>query len=200
MVDDKMVARIRRNCYTCINGKNGNPVADRYQIASSITNTSFISHHTAMEYYGFSNQIFYEVYVGSMTEFKSFEFDGIIRYIKPKIIEGIDVPEFSGGIKVTNLERTVLDSIKDMDWIAGSEEVIASIESILRVNEDRLVQYLEQYNTQFLYQKTGYILQQYQGQIDLSDSFFHCVKKNPVKAPDIFLRIIKKESLYLSGI
>ena len=48
LMKDGMVAKIRNNMYTCISGETGAPVANRFQIASHITPTSYVSHHTAM--------------------------------------------------------------------------------------------------------------------------------------------------------
>ena len=42
-------------------------VANRFQIASAITPSSYVSYHTAFEYYGIADQVFYEVFVGSET-------------------------------------------------------------------------------------------------------------------------------------
>lgn len=55
LMRDGMTAKIRNNMYTCISGETGLPVANRFQIASSITPTSYVSHHTAMEYYGITD-------------------------------------------------------------------------------------------------------------------------------------------------
>ena len=52
-----MVEKIRNNLYTCVSGETNAPLANRYQIASAITPTAYVSHHTAMEYYG-ANDIF----------------------------------------------------------------------------------------------------------------------------------------------
>ena len=71
-----LAVKIRNNLYTCISGETDSPLANRYQIASAITPTSYVSHHSAMEYYGISDQIFYEVYVSSEEKFRDFEFDG----------------------------------------------------------------------------------------------------------------------------
>ena len=173
-----LVVKIRNNLYTCINGQSGTTVADKYQIACRITDSSYISHHSAMEYHGFAHQMYFEVYVSSDSEFKTFDFDGnTYRYIKPKIDIGIEKKEYSGGVTVTDIERTILDSIKDMDWISGVEEVINCIDSIGRIDEDKLVRYLELYDNQFLYQKTGYLLSNNQKQLDLSDSFFSLCKE-----------------------
>ena len=58
LMKEGMVAKIRNNMYTCISGETGAPVANRFQIASHITPTSYVSHHTAMEYYGITDQVF----------------------------------------------------------------------------------------------------------------------------------------------
>ena len=67
LMKEGMVAKIRNNMYTCVSGETGAPVANRFQIASHITPTSYVSHHTAMEYYGITDQVYYDVYVSSRT-------------------------------------------------------------------------------------------------------------------------------------
>lgn len=183
LIQKSMLVRIRRNLFSCISGETAAPVANRFQIGSRITNTSCISHHTAMEYYGITDQVFYEVYVSSETEFKNFSFDGYTyRYIRPRIKEGISEPSFSGGIIITDLERTLLDSINDMDKIAGIEEVISNIESLNTINENKLVQYLSLYRNQFLYQKTGYLLSVFYKQQKLSNSFYDLCREKAGKS------------------
>ncbi len=62
--------------YTCVSLQACGPIANRFQIASSITATSYISHYSAMEYYGTTDQVYYDIYVSSETTFNDFEFDG----------------------------------------------------------------------------------------------------------------------------
>ena len=177
LMKEGMVAKIRNNMYTCISGETSAPIANRFQIASRITPTSYVSHHTAMEYYGITDQVYYDVYVSSQTSFRDFTFDGYTyRFVMSRNSEGIDRPAYSGGIAVTNLERTIVDCIKDMDKIAGMEEVVQNIESVHRIQEARLLKYLELYKNQFLYQKLGYLLWQRKGQIGVSDAFFEKCK------------------------
>ena len=178
LMKDGMVAKIRNNMYTCISGETGAPIANRFQIASHITPTSYVSHHTAMEYYGITDQVYYEVYVSSETSFRDFTFDGYTyRFVMSKSLEGIEKPPYSGGVAVTNLERTIVDCIKDMDKISGVEEVVQNIENIHRMQEKRLLEYMELYKNQFLYQKTGYLLWQHKEKVGLSDTFFEDCKK-----------------------
>lgn len=173
LMKEKMVAKIRNNMYTCISGETGQPVANRFQIACNITPTSYISHHTAMEYYGITDQVFYDVYVSSETSFRHFEFDGYTyHYVSSNGKDGIDKPAFSGGIAVTTPERTLIDSIKDMDKISGIEEVVQNISCMKHLQEKRLLAYLEGINNQFLYQKTGFLLSKQEEKLGLSDNFF----------------------------
>lgn len=178
LMKEKMVAKIRNNMYTCISGETGAPVANRFQIASHITPTSYVSHHTAMEYHGITDQVYYEVYVSSETSFREFTFDGYTyRYVASRSLDGVEKPAFSGGIAVTNIERTIVDCIKDMDKIAGMEEVVQNIESVGRMQEKRMLKYLELFQNQFLYQKTGYLLSARQEEMGLSDVFFVSCKE-----------------------
>lgn len=41
------------------------PIPTRYQIASKLAEDACISHHSAFEFYGYANQVFYEVYVAT---------------------------------------------------------------------------------------------------------------------------------------
>jgi len=173
------IERIRRDLYTCISPETGLPVANKYQIASAITPTSCVSHHTALEYYGAADQVYYDVYVSSATKFKEFEYDGYTyRCIVSANNCDITQPDFTNGIKITGMERTVIDSIKDMDKVAGLEEVIAAIELLPMIDEQKLIENLSFYGNQFTYQKTGFILERYKEQFALSDYFFeYCREK-----------------------
>ncbi|MBD5463288.1 MAG: hypothetical protein HDR24_09570 [Lachnospiraceae bacterium] len=193
LMRDGMALKIRNNMYTCISGETGQPVANRFQIASNITPSSYVSHHTAMEYYGITDQVYYDVYVSSETSFRDFEFDGYsYHYVSSKNSEGIDQPAFSGGIAVTNLERTLVDSVKDMDKIAGIEEVVQDIESIHRMQEKRLLKYLELYQNQFLYQKMGFLLAGNKEKLGLSDQFFDTCKSQIGKSKRYLTKDMEK--------
>lgn len=139
LLKENIVLKIRNGLYTCVSGENGGPVANRFQVASAITPSSYVSHHTAFEYYGTVDQIFYEVYVGSEMRFHDFEFDGYTyHYVKEQMKEGIVSPEFSGGVRVTDKERTIVDSIKDINLIAGLEEVLSCVVSVNSIDETKL--------------------------------------------------------------
>lgn len=183
LVKKGLAVKIRSNMYTCISGETGAPVANRFQIASNITPTSCVSHHTAFEYYGIMNQVYYDVYVSSQTSFRDFSFDGYSYHcIKTDFVDEIDTPEYSGGIRVTSLERTVIDSIKSMDKITGTEELIEILQICPKLDEDKLKKCISLYDNQFLWQKTGFFLSMFKERLGISDEFLNICKQQSGKS------------------
>ena len=179
LIKQKLAVKIRSNLYTCISGETCSPVASRYQIACHITKSAYISHHTAIEYHGLSDQVYYDVYVSSKTRFQEFDFDGYTyKYIAAKGESGVVNVQYSGGVRVTDMEKTLIDSIKDMDRISGIEEVVAFIQTIRKLDEKKLCKYLEEYDNQFLFQKVGYLLETYYASGTLSEEFYKLCKNN----------------------
>ena len=58
-----------------------------------------------------------------------------------------------------------------MDKIAGVEEVLQDIGSMKRMQENRVLKYLDLLSNQFLYQKMGFLLSEHKEQMGLSDEF-----------------------------
>ena len=90
--------------------------------------------------------------------------------------EGIVSSEFSGGVRVTDKERTIVDSIKDINLIAGLEEVLSCVVSVNSIDEAKMLNYLAGYDSAFLYQKTGFIFSEYQTELGISDNFIKICK------------------------
>ena len=70
------IKRVKHNLYAVCNIEFKSVIADQYMIASKIKDDSYISYHSAFDYYGVKNQMFYTVYVSSKKRFGNFEFDG----------------------------------------------------------------------------------------------------------------------------
>ena len=174
-----LIMSVRRNLYTAISLETNQPVCTPYQIASYISEDSYVSHHSAFEYHGMANQVFSEMYVSSGTKFNNFEFDGK-HYVRlpSKSLAGVKTV---GKVRVTNIERTIVDSIKDFPKIGGLEELLRCLAMVTYASEDKLVAYLQMYDSQFLWQKTGYILSCFPN-MKLSEKFFGICKDNSRKS------------------
>lgn len=164
------IQQVKKNLYVAISIESGMPAATRYQIASSITPTSYVSHRSAFEYYGYTNQVSYEMNVSSDTSFADFEYEGInYAHIASRLPEGIIEQH---GVRITDLERTTVDYIGSFDHIGGLEELLRSLEMITLLSEEGLLRYLELSGKAILYQKAGYVLEHFKDSLKLSDHFF----------------------------
>ena len=178
-VKHKTICRIKSNLYSVTDLATGLCAANKYEIASAIANDACVAYHSAMEYYGFSNQVFNEMDVMTATAFRTFDFEGITyNRRKPNHNFGVVTPTMNSHIRVTDVERTILDCIDRIKYAGGLEELLNNLDAITFVNEVALVSYLELYSKPALYQKVGFILSHYKKQMHLSSAFFKLCKDN----------------------
>lgn len=169
------IERVRRDLYAVISLETKQPLLNRYQIASSIFPDACVSHHSAFELYGYANQVFYECYVATKSRFLDFDYAGI-TYHRVERKDDLDVT-ISGKTTFTGIEQTVVDSIRDFEKIAGFEEVVRCLLMIPELKEDKLEKCLERCGNGFLYQKCGYLMEQLQPELKISDDFLAMCEK-----------------------
>ena len=166
------IAKVRRGLYVAVDLLTKDSVVSKFRIGSKITPSSYISHHAALEYYGCANQVSYQVEVSSSSVFSSFDYaDFTYYYLNSRINDGITTSV--DGVRVTDIERTIIDNLNDFEKIMGLEELLRCLTLVPLVQEAKLLDYLKSYNKQYLYQKAGYILFHYKDMWNLSDDFFH---------------------------
>lgn len=171
------IKKIRNGLYVAVDTM-GVINATKYEIGSKATNDAVICYHSALEYYGLTNQVYNYVIVGSLNRFNSFEFEGIDYYYKKYNNYNQVLFNEINGIRVTSLEKTIVDCIDDIDYAGGIEELLNAIDMIDKLDEQKLLEALASYDEVLLYQKTGYILEQFNDSLRLSDDFFNkCIKK-----------------------
>ena len=114
------------------------------------------------------------------------------------IIQGIVEANNTTGVRITDLERTVIDSIRDFNKIGGLEELLNCLEGIHFLDEKKVLRYLEIYNTQGLYQRVGYLLQHYQKEMQLSNDFIDSCKEKIGKSRRYLLNEENRQNIYSS--
>jgi len=191
------IMRIKRNLYTAIDIGTKEPVAGKFEIGSNINKTAYISHHSAFEYLGVMNQVFYEIYVSSESKFANFEFKGIeYIYRKSKFKDGVVNSKNNKKVHLTDLERTVLDSIKDFEKIGGLEELLQCINLLTYLDCAKIKRYLEYYNLQIMYQKVGYILEHFKLNLKIPDNFFVVCEAKIGKSKRYLYKNLKNENSF----
>ncbi len=155
------------------------PVCDKYEIGSHLSESSYISYHTALEFHGFAHQPFNEVFASSHTRFTPFSYSEIeysyCRQTMPEI--GVMRPIGKTSVRVTDLERTLLDCFDRIDRAGGIEELRHCMEGITLIDEKKMEKYLSAIDKSFLYKKTGFMLEQIKEQANISDAFLELCRE-----------------------
>lgn len=178
MVQSGSVHRIRQNLYTCVNFATGDDYASKFQIASKINQDSFISYHSAFEFYGFYNQIFYDIQVCSTKRFSIFSYnDYQYKWYQTKTLSQVKMIQ---GVKVVTIERAIVDSIHMLGKVIDTEELVKCLDLIHRIDETKILEMLSIYNQERLYRKVGYVLSHYADELHISKNFFNICKEKGV--------------------
>jgi predicted transcriptional regulator of viral defense system len=198
-----LVKRVRRDLYCVTNLENREAPADRYLIGSKINKGAYLTYHSAFEVHGLSHQVSFVVYVASDSKISDFEFEGVLyKYVGKGINEGVIRYRLNEKIRLTDLERTVVDSIDRPDYCGGFHELDEILKICPVLDETKLVKYLEAYDKKVLYKKVGYFLERHQESLEITNSFLSLIekrtgnKKNYLGVPQKFDRT---RSLSMSG-
>lgn len=176
-IKNRTICRVKMNLYAVTDLATLRCAANKYEIASHISDSAYVAYHSAMEYHGHGHQLFNEVSVITSYAFRAFEFEGL-TYVRrqPTISEGVMTPLMNSMVRVTDLERTIVDCIDRMKYAGGLEELFNNLSSISYVDEGKLLGYLLAYQKASLYQKTGLLLSMFKTQMRLSSGFFRQCK------------------------
>lgn len=154
------IKRVKHNLYVICDVISKNTIPDQYMIASRIKDDAYVSYHSALEYYGVKNQVFYEVYVSTSKRFTNFEFEGIsYKYVNS--VHNFGINQVNNAIRITDKERTFIDCINRSDLAGGNEELIMCLELLGKLDGEKVLEYLKKYNSNKLYIKVGFFLELY---------------------------------------
>ena len=147
------VVRVRRGLYAVIppGSDPGSYPVDPFLVAAKLTPDTVLSHHTALEFHGRAYSVWsHLIYSASRPvgplAFRSQVFRGakfpeaLFRSRKKHF--GVLTSESSGvEVRVTSLERTLVDVLHRPDLSGGWEEIWRSLESVEFFNVDQVVEY-----------------------------------------------------------
>lgn len=189
-----LIEKVKRDFYVVISLETKQPVLSRYQIGSNLFSDACITHHSAFEVFGYGSQVYYECFVATDKRFSDFEYDGVVyrRVERKPDIEVI----YQGNMRVTSVEQTVVDSIRDYEKIAGLEEVLRCMMLVPGLREQKVLECLARNNNGFLYQKCGYIFEALGEEFHFSSHFFEECEKYSSDAKRYLLKESKGNVFY----
>lgn len=126
--------KIRRGLYALVPiefiGKDYQP--DKFLVASRVSEPYAISHYSALELHGIGQSVFNRVYISSPNRIIHFSHQGI-EYkgvITRDLFGSTTIVREGQVINVTDIERTILDCLRQPDLAGGVDEFIRSLEGV----------------------------------------------------------------------
>jgi predicted transcriptional regulator of viral defense system len=191
--------RIRRGLYMAVplGMKPETCPTDPYLIAAKMTDDAVLAYHTALEFHGKAYSVFEQFQYltmrsGRQTKFRSYTFSGVRP---PKALGdqnikfGIKTMERSGlDVRVTSLERTLVD-LMDRPILGGSwEEIWRSLEGIEFFDLKQVVEYALLLRNATTVARVGFFLEQHRESLMVTDHYLEMLRKHKPKAPHYFER------------
>lgn len=184
----KHLVRIRRGYYLVSNSYLPSvPVEDDYLlIAGRMASDAVLSYHTAMEFHALAYS------VGSILYFNSNDRIGHLtcasgqyqQLFHPKTLipnkiymETMLHDRMGMDIRVTSIERTLVDSLHRPELSGGWEEIWRSFESINFLDIDRVIKYALQLCNATTIAKLGFFLEQHHKQFSVTEKQLNHLEK-----------------------
>lgn len=178
-----IVSNIRKGLYCVTDLSTRIPIANKYEIGCALSSDTYVSYHSAFEYHGFVHQTSNQVQLSSTKRIKNFNYNNSDYCIYHSHSNQQIISYEDSNIKVTTIERTIVDCIDKIDRVGGIEELIHCLSAISYVNSDKILDYLETKNNCFLYQKSGFILSYFRDNMLIESYLIDKCKEVGVKNP-----------------
>jgi predicted transcriptional regulator of viral defense system len=171
----KNIIRIRRGLFASIPLSSRDSAesyqTDPYLIAGRISDDAVLAYHTAFDFHGVSYSLSHQITFLSQQKIRPFTFQQteIICLPFPKALinknkihfETLTVDREGLNIKVTSLERTLVDALDRPEYAGGWEEIWRTAEHIPIINFDKMIKYAILLDNATTIAKLGFFLEQH---------------------------------------
>lgn len=158
-------------------------------------NDAILCYNSALEYHNLSR------YASTNVIYFSSKTSKDIEHIFPKEIKNIDLKQIDFGIvetkfenvriKVTDIERTIIESIRFPKYALGWGNIFHAIKGVKKIEEEKLMEYLMRFQIPTLTSKVGLILEHFKDELNTQQHFFSRLSNYKNNTP---FRLIRNSS------
>lgn len=201
------IANIRKGLYVVIipGQTSRNFTVDPFLLAGKLLDDTILGYHTALQYYGHTYSLWQHYVIITSHYLFPFQFRAqSFQTVKPprkliakhQVLYGVNIEERQGiSIRVTSLERTLVDLLDRPDLGGGWEEVWRSLEMISYFKLDKVLEYVRLRDNATLAAKVGFYLEQHQQALMITDDYLQALEKLIPKQPHYFDRAHRESQL-----
>lgn len=176
-IQKKHIARVRRGYYAVINNTKQHNIIDPLLIGGRATPQSIIAYHSALAFHGIAYSISNTIFFINESYSQAFEFDQIkYQPILPvstltqeNLFTETKIHDRLGlTIRVTTIERTLVDCLDKAHHSGGFEEIWQAAHMLDFVDVERIVDYAILLNNATTIAKVGFFLEQHRDHFEVN--------------------------------
>ena len=186
------ISRIRRGYYAITSILKSRSVTDDpFLIAGRVTEDAIVAYHSALSFHGLAYSLFSDFYFISGQLIQPFEFMQATYHrvahsktLQPKkILMETKIHDRQGlDIKVTTVERTLVDCLNKPKFSGGWEEIWRAGEMINFLDIDRMIHYALCLDNATTIAKVGFFLEQHQEQFNVNSTQLKMLERSKPKS------------------
>ena len=203
------IVDIRRGLYAVVpfGSDPSSYQVDPFLVAAKLARDAMLSHHTALEFHGRAYSAHEQFIYSASRPLSPFIFQShMFRGVKfPQALQrtgkeyfGVITEDRSGiDIRITNLERTMVDTLSRPDLCGGWEEIWRSLESVEFFDLEKVVEYVLLLCNATTAAKVGFFLDQHREYLMVEEQHLEKLRKNLPKQPHYIDRSIRKSGRFV---
>jgi predicted transcriptional regulator of viral defense system len=184
------ISRIRRGYYA-VNA------ADALLIAGRVSEDAIITHHSALVFHGIAYSLLSVTFFMTKATMQAFTFEQMLyqRVSPPKVLlpshifDETKIVDRQGlDIRITTIERTLVDCLDKPQFSGGFEEIWRAAGMLDFLDLERMADYAITLDNATTIAKLGLFLEQYQEQFKVEEKILSILEKNKPKGIHHMLR------------
>lgn len=191
LMKEGYVHSVRRGLYAFDAARTGQR-ADRFVVASKVTDPYVFGYHSALELHGVARSAFFDtIYVASPNRFAGFTYqDAEVRRVKidPTLIEqgATELKRSGQSLQVATRELALIQCVDRLAYAGGLEEVLDSVEGFPYLRWELLEQLLDLFSTKTLYRRVGFVLDHHRDRFDPPEEVLERLETQGAGEPSYF--------------
>lgn len=194
------LARVRRGLYAVVPSGFSPETCpiDPYLLASKMADDAVLGYHTALQFHGkayssSSRYLYLTRHAIRAAQFRGHEFHSV-RFPKQLLekgqeLYGVETRERAGvPVRVTGLERTLVDVLDRPDLGGGWEEIWRSLEMVEFFDLDVVVEYALLLENATTAAKVGFFLEQHRDSLMVEDHHLEALRAHRPRSPHYMVR------------
>ena len=158
------IIEIEKGKYLLLGFESHRVLSQPFFIATKIMTPSYVSYWSALNFYGYTEQVPRTVFVANTKKKGELIFQGTrYRYVKiaSRKFWGYKEIRFNGlSYLIADEEKVFIDSLDEPSYAGGMEEIFKCIvQARNRINIEHLLEYCRRFNNKSLNSRLGYLLE-----------------------------------------